>query len=526
MDRLGSRIVLAWGWRRAALAFLAGALLVLAQAPYDFFAVGFVSFPILIWLLDGATSEAGSGRLAQLRLSFGVGWWFGFGYFVAGLWWIGNALLVEADSFAWALPLAVVALPAVLAIYYGLAAVLARLFWSESIGRIAMLAFAFALAEWLRGHLFTGFPWNAIGYAAMPVPTLMQSSVLMSIVGMNALTVFVFAMPALVLSRRGRRLGFALAAILIAAHVGFGLFRLSQADLGSNTLPVRLVQPSILQNEKWDREARDRIFGTYLEMSAAAPAEGKAPPSVIIWPETAVPFILNDRPDALSTLGDLLADGQTLLAGAVRSEASPGGATRYYNSMLSIDDAGQIVDAIDKVHLVPFGEYLPFSGLLHRFGISKIVVLPEDFSSAQSRPGIKLPGGLSAVAFICYEIIFDEVVRKDAAGKDILINLTNDAWFGDTPGPRQHFRQAQLRAVETGLPLVRAANSGISGVVDGFGRIVDAYAINGVGTLDVAVPTGKGTILRLWDPVWAGWIVLAMLAAGGISGNFRARSRH
>lgn len=526
MDRLGSRIVLAWGWRRALLAFLAGALLVLAQAPYDFFAVGFLCFPILVWLLDGATSEAGSGWLARLRPSFAVGWWFGFGYFIAGLWWIGNALLVEADSFAWALPLAVVALPAVLAIYYGLAATVARLFWSESIGRIAMLAFTFAAAEWLRGNLFTGFPWNAIGYAAMPVPVLMQSSVLMSMVGMNALTVFVFAMPALALSRRGRGLGFALAAVLISAHVGFGLVRLGQADLGTETLPVRLVQPSILQSEKWDRAARDRIFGTYLEMSASPVAEGAQPPRVIIWPETAVPFILNDRPDALQTLGDLLGEDQTLLAGAVRSETTPGAAPRYYNSMTQIGDAGQIVDAVDKVHLVPFGEYLPFSSLLHRFGLSKIVALPEDFSAAQTRAAISLPGGLSAVAFICYEIIFDDVVRKDAAGKDMLINLTNDAWFGDTPGPRQHFRQAQLRAVETGLPLVRAANSGISGVVDGFGRIVDAYGVNGVGALDVAVPTGKGTSLRVWNPVVAGWIVLCLLAAGGFSGWIRARQRH
>jgi len=528
MNRLAGRIVLAWGWRRVLLAFLAGALLVLAQAPYDFFAVGFLSFPILVWLLDGATSEAGSGWFSRLRPAFAVGWWFGFGYFVAGLWWIGNALLVEADSFAWALPFAVVALPAVLAIYYALAAVAARLIWSESLGRIAALAAAFALAEWLRGALFTGFPWNAIGYAAMPMPVLMQSSVLVSMIGMNALTVFVFAMPAMVLSPRGRELGFAIAAIVVVGHVGFGMLRLAQADIGTETLPVRLVQPTILQNEKWDRAARDRIFGTYLEMSATAPIEGTVPPKLIIWPETAVPFILNDRPDALSTLGDLLGEGQMLLAGAVRSESTPGAttATRYYNSVLAINDRGEIADAVDKVHLVPFGEYLPFSFLLHRFGLSKIVALPEDFSSAQTRPALQLPGGLSAVAFICYEIIFDQITRQDALGHDILINLTNDAWFGDTPGPRQHFRQAQLRAVETGLPLVRAANSGISGVVDAYGRIVDAFGVNGVGSLDVAVPLGKGKILRLWDPVLAGWSILALFCFGGVFAHAAARRRH
>ncbi len=220
MERLAGRIILLWGWQRAFAAFAAGALLVLAQAPYDFFAVGFVSFPVLVWLLDGTTLESSGGVLRRLRPAFAVGWWFGFGYFLAGLWWIGGALLVEADEFAWALPLAVVGIPLILAFFYGLATAVARSIWSSNIGRIAALAFGFALAEWLRGFLFTGFPWNAIGYAAMPVPLLMQSDAVVGMNGMNALAVFVFAVPALLAGRRHLRFSFAVAVLLVAAGVG------------------------------------------------------------------------------------------------------------------------------------------------------------------------------------------------------------------------------------------------------------------------------------------------------------------
>ncbi|HEV7415200.1 MAG TPA: apolipoprotein N-acyltransferase, partial [Tianweitania sediminis] len=362
----------------------------------------------------------------------------------------------------------------------------------------------------------------AIGYAAMPVPLLMQSAVVVSVTGITALTVFVFAMPAMAASRKGRRAGFILGLLIVAAHVGFGYARLSAAVPAETTMPVRLVQPSILQSAKWDRAERDKIFGTYLEMSAVPPAAGAPAPQLIIWPETAVPFILNDRPDALSTLGDLLTDGQQLLAGTIRSEVN-GTQTRYYNAVTAIGDAGQILDAVDKVHLVPFGEYVPFSSLLERFGVSKIVALPEDFSASKSRGTLTLPGGLKAAAFICYEIIFDEVVRRDAQDMDVLINVTNDAWFGDTAGPYQHFRQAQLRAVETGLPLIRAANNGISGVVDAYGRVNDAFGIDAVGTLDVAVPLGKALESRWVDPSAVGWLIVGVLACAGLIGTIRAR---
>ncbi len=230
--------------------------------------------------------------------------------------------MVEADTFAWALPLAVLGLPAFLALYYGLAGYIARLVWSDGIGRIAALAATFGLAEWLRGLLLTGFPWNAIGYTAMPVPIMMQSSAVIGVAGMNVASVFVYAMPALIGTRRGMRLGLGLAALLVVGHLGYGAYRLSlpaPAPLDP-PLTVRIVQPLIDQAKKLDSGERASVFEAHLALSAA-PVEGEGRrPDLIVWPETAVPFILTDNPDALARMAEVLQDGQMLITGAVRTE--------------------------------------------------------------------------------------------------------------------------------------------------------------------------------------------------------------
>ncbi|MBZ9678072.1 apolipoprotein N-acyltransferase [Mesorhizobium sp. ES1-1] len=527
MQRLAGRIILLWGWRRALVAFLAGALAVLGQAPYDFFAACFISFPVLVWLIDGATGDASDSLLRRLRPAFAVGWWFGFGYFLAGLWWIGSALLVEADSFAWALPFALIGIPFALAFFYGFAAMIARTMWTNDIGRIAALAFGFALTEWLRGFLFTGFPWNAIGYAAMPVPLLMQSISITGMVGMNALAVFVFALPALLAARRHLRLGAALFVLLIAAHVGFGFISLSAPETpAARSLDVRIVQPAVDLSEKWDASVRDRIFATLMGLSAEAPGPGRQKPQLILWPETSVPFLFTERPDALTALGDMLAPGQMLMAGVVREEGS--GATtdsRYYNSVVAINDKGEIADAVDKVHLVPFGEYLPFADLLSRFGLEQLVAGPMNFAAGNERHAIMLPDGLRALPFICYEVIFPDLVEKGAKSAELIVNVTNDAWFGDTPGPYQHFRQAQIRAVENGLPLLRAANNGISAVVDPRGRIVDALAIDARGAIDVHLPISAQAVLSSGQRRINGMLIMLLFGMAALMLSVRQRLR-
>ena len=402
-----------------------------------------------------------------------------------------------------------------------------------------MLAATFAAMEWLRGVALTGFPWNAIGYALMPTPLMMQSVSVLGMTGMNALAVFVFAMPALLAFDRHVRLGLTLALVLVAAHLGFGYLRLAGAGTGAGadarTLRVRLVQPSIKQGLKWARDERGAVFKTYGEMSArpfrpagAAKADGKPQkPQLIIWPETAVPFLFNQHPEALASIGQMLDPGQVLLTGAVRMEgdsiSDPD--TRFYNSVVAINDQGVIYDADDKVHLVPLGEFVPFPKLLARLGITKLVDLPGGFTPGADRHPIEVAPDVRVIPYVCYEIIFPGIADRQAANADFIVNVTNDAWFGDTPGPYQHFRQAQVRAVEAGRPLLRAANDGISGVVDPYGRVVDAFALNAVGDLDVVVPITRAATGWFGPRGLVGWIFVAMLALGGIILAFGSRLR-
>ncbi|WP_419907406.1 apolipoprotein N-acyltransferase [Hoeflea sp.] len=521
MERLAGKIMLLWGPRRWIVAFCAGGLGVLSQPPFDFFAVLFISFPVLVWLLDGASGDAEAGVLGRLAPSFWTGWWFGFGYFVAGLWWLGNALLIEADEFAWALPLAVLGLPALLAVFYGLATAIARLLWSDGLGRLFALAAAFGLAEWLRSFALTGFPWNAIGYGLMPVPVMMQASALVGLFGMSALAVFIFSVPALIATRRGLVPAVAMAVLLVVAQIGFGVWRLGQPEPATgDDIVIRIVQPSVDQSQKWDDAERRRIFETLLSLTGdPGPSERK--PTHIVWPETSVPFLLTSNPEALSMIGDALDEGQTLITGAVREERDASGeATRYYNSIYVIDGSGQIAAAADKIHLVPFGEYLPFADLLQSIGLQTIASTPGTFSAGSRRHSVEVPGNRRFLPLICYEIIFPAELQVEGPPADFILNVTNDAWYGRTPGPYQHFRQAQLRAVELGMPLVRAANNGISAVTDAKGRVLDGMSQNVIGTVDIALPGKLHANWGGWTPNMGFWSIIALLLAGALVSRY------
>lgn len=490
-------VTLSSGLKRFLIALAAGALAALALPPFGFFVVCFVSFSLLVWLLDGAAGDPDRNPLARLWPAFFVGWAFGLGYFIAGLWWIGNALLIEAEEFAWALPLAVIGLPAFLAIYYGLAAALARFFWTDGFARLLALGGAFGLAEWLRGFAFTGFPWNAIHQTIMPFPLMMQSIAITGSDTMNMVAVLVFSAPALIATGRGARPAIGLAALLLGGHLGFGYYRLDLATPSAEgTRTVRLVQPVIDQAAKINDKERGRIFEEHLALTRAPARNGARRPDYVIWPETSIPFILTQNPDALVQIADTLEDGQILIAGAVRVESQ--GAEqqpRYYNSVYMIDSQGQIIGAADKVHLVPFGEYLPYESLWEKTGWSAVAAMPGGFSAARNQQMLTLPDGLKLLPLICYEIIFPGEVAEIAPGSDAIVNLTNDGWFGFTPGPWQHFLQARLRAVETGLPLMRNSNSGISAVIDSRGNVLAGLDFGSKGFIDAILPTKEPEIL-------------------------------
>ena len=521
MEQLAGRIMLLWGVKRWLVAFLAGAFAVLSQPPFDFFASLFVSFTLLVWLLDGASGMAEAGFIRRLFPAFWTGWWFGFGYFVAGLWWLGSAFLIDAEAFAWALPLAVLGLPAYLALFYGLATFIARALWSDGLGRICALALAFGLAEWLRSFVLTGFPWNAIGYGAMPVPVMMQSSALVGIFGMSALAVFVFSAPALIATKRGVIPGLVIALCLLVAHIGYGYWVLSRSEqVADSDVIVRIVQPSIEQSMKWDEAERERIFQSLINLTTDA--ESDQTPTHIFWPETSIPFVLTSNAEALSRIGNALKDGQTLITGAVRQEQAGGDQpARYYNSILVIDDSGQIVAAADKLHLVPFGEYLPARSLLEAIGLEALANVPGSFTPGSMRRTVPVSGGRHFLPLVCYEAIFPQDLKASGQSADFIVNVTNDAWYGDTPGPYQHFRQAQLRSVETGLPMLRVANNGISAVTDGRGRIIDGLSLNAIGYIDVKLPKKVAPMGSILFSTVIFWLIFVILGAVAVFSRYR-----
>jgi apolipoprotein N-acyltransferase len=519
---LADAVVVQWGWRRLLLAAAAGALSALAFAPVYAIPVLWLTLPVLVWLIDGAEAAAGTGRLARLRPAAAAGWAFGFGFFLAGLWWIGAAFLVDAPAFGWMLPVAVIALPAALACFWAVAAAVARALWLEGAPRVLVFAAVFAVAEYARGHLFTGFPWNAIGYAAMPVPLLMQSAALVGLWGVTLAAFVVFAVPAVLADHRAgrrRRQILALAAVLVAGHLGYGTWRMvADPPPPATGLAVRIVQPTIPQNARWDASQTESVMARYLDL-ARTPAAPSAPPyGLLVLPESAFPFYLTEQPDALGAIADLLPPGAALVAGAARRE--PGGSAAgappaVFNSIYVIDDRGEIRGAYDKVHLVPFGEYLPWRSLFDAMGIRQLVELPGGFTAGTRARTLRLPDGPAFAPLICYEIIFPGAVVDHNDRPSFLLNVTNDGWYASTPGPYQHFLQARVRAVEEGLPLVRAANSGISAVVDASGGVVASLGLDAVGVVDALLPSARPPTLygRIGDLGFAGGLILVFLGA-------------
>lgn len=489
---LADRLVGLSGAARLAAAWLAGGLAALAQAPLHWVPVLFVSLTALTLLLDGLAERA---PLARVVPAFAVGWAFGFGYFLAGLWWIGAAFLVEADLFAWALPIAVAAFPAGLGLYFGLAAGLAALLWRPGAGRIVALAAAIAVTEWLRGHLLTGFPWNGLGTAAAVGEVPMQAVALVGVNGLAPLAVVVFAAPAAFLGPCGRRRsGLLLAAAALAAVAGlaaWGTARLSAAsDAEVPGVALRIVQPSIDQVDKWKPENRWWIFDRLLALTRVPDATA-GETTLVVWPESSTPFLLNLSPLALEDIARALPPGGVLLAGAGRGVADPAkpeAPLDVYNSVLVVGRDGLVAGSYDKVHLVPFGEYLPFQALLERLGVEQLARLPGGFSAGTERRPLAVPGAPPAAALVCYEIIFPGAALPAGPRPGWILNVTNDAWFGDTPGPYQHFHQARLRAVEEGLPVVRAANTGISAVIDAYGRVRARLDLGETGVLPGRLP--------------------------------------
>ena len=495
---LAKPVILAWGWRRALIAFAAGVASTLALAPINVWPVMFATFPLLVWLLDGAAAA----RWGGIGAAFLTGWWFGFGYFLAGLYWVGYAFLVDAKTFGWLLPFAVTILPAGLALFTGLGLAVARLLWVPGRFRILTLAAALSSAEWLRGHVLTGFPWNAFGYALTTPLPLAESVAIFGIWGLTFVAVAVFASPAALADEasesRWPLMPVVLAAVTLAALATYGGVRLAGNPTAFvDGVHLRIMQPNVPQDEKFNYAAKQQIMSRYVALSErpdggaeGQSANGLSDVTHLIWPESAFPFFLTREPDALAAIADMLAPNTTLITGAAsRAEPVPGRVgLRAYNSIYVIDHNGTILASYDKLHLVPFGEYLPFQDFLERLGLMQLTKVQGGFLAGERRRKIALPGAPDVLPLICYEIIFPGEAVPKGERPGWILNLTNDAWFGISSGPYQHLQQARVRAIEEGLPVVRAANSGVSAVIDPLGRVVGALPLGHEGLLDSALP--------------------------------------
>jgi apolipoprotein N-acyltransferase len=459
------------------------------------------AFAGLLWLLDGVERPRGA---------FLTGWAFGTGHFLTGLYWVGIAFLVDAEQFAALMPFAVGGLAAGMGLYPGLAALAVWTSRRRGPVRVLLLAAAWLAVEWMRSWLFTGFPWNLIGSVWVLSDAMLQLGAVTGVWGLSLVTVLAAAAPSTLGDAAARPLQRWLptcVSLLVLALVwSGGALRLAMApDPASDTVPgvvLRLVQPSVDQSNKWRAELREQHLADQMAMSAGDTADAV---THVIWSETAITYSLVGDPNLRRVLARVVPPGGLLLSGAVRRSVGAG-ELRLWNSFHALDPSGEIRGTYDKFHLVPLGEYVPFRSLL---GFAKLTQGRMDFSPGPGPRTLELPGLPPVSPLICYEVIFPGGVTEPGRRPAWLLNVTNDAWFGTSSGPYQHFASARLRAVEEGLPVVRVANTGISAVVDGYGRVLHRLGLNRVGVIDSPLPRPIGT--RTLYSRFGNWVILILI---------------
>lgn len=484
------------GWKAFCVAFFLGAIGAFSFAPFHFTPILVLSFTGIVWMIDGARGTPKWGKVVFAR-----GWAFGFGYFFVGLHWTVFAFLVDPEKYAILIPLPLLILPAGLALIWGAGAALAGSFWSSSPSRIFIFAIFMTLAEYVRGHLFGGFPWNLPGTTWIPGGALSQAASIGGVYWLSLLTIFVMATPAaLVDTRKMRGIGQRvmpafIAVIMIGGGWAWGAQRLSTPTVLSSQ-HVTLVDIGLPQAEKWEIDPIEALR-RYLSILQTGT---QAPDDIVIWPEAAVPMLLLQSPGAMDAISEYIGE-RTLIVGTARrqpvlrrtdADAPPPRRSsqipaefQYHNSLavLNKDSARSGPLAIyDKHRLVPFGELaatdiIPFGNALKGL-LPKALqqAVPDGFSPG---PGPKVVSDRNTFppfnALICYEGLYPSIPRHRDAGPraDWMVIISNDGWYGPTTGPAQHYTQNRYRAIETGLPLARVASRGKTALIDGLGRQVE-----------------------------------------------------
>lgn len=446
------------GLRPVSGAFLVGGAAALGQAPLSWWWVTLPALAILMRRI--AVAPRGKAWLA---------WAGGGGYFAVALAWIVEPFLIEPEVYGWMAPFAVFFLSFGLALFWAVAALAVK-------GRYPLigLTLGLALAEMARGYVLTGFPWAMVGHVWIGAPPAQLAALL----GPSGLTLFTLLVAAGLAALRPVPVLGGLA--LFGMAFGFGLWREGQPQPDARAAVVRLVQPNAEQGLKWDPEQARLFFERQLDFTAAG-----VRPDVTIWPETAVPYLLEDYPEVGVRIAEA-GRGSPVAVGVQRLDG-----WQFWNSLAVIGPEGVPVARYDKHHLVPFGEYIPFGDALYdMFGLVAFAAQQGNGYSPGLGPGVLDFGGTvgKAVPVICYEAIFPQILRAAPERADWILQITNDAWFGTWSGPFQHMAQARLRAIEQGLPLVRVANTGVTAVVDARGAVVDSLPFGTAGYLDARLP--------------------------------------
>jgi apolipoprotein N-acyltransferase len=522
LDARDNRPIVRWadafrrltGWRRNLMAIAAGIVASLSLPPADALPFLWLAFPVLIWLLDGVQTWKGA---------LWVGWLFSFGFLAFSLYWLTFALFVAIDQYWWLVPFASSSLAFGLSIYFGIGTAIAwKVRRERPLARVLALVGMWSLAWWVYGHALTGFPWNLPGYAWTEFPWLIQIA---SVGGVYAVTLLVILAPALAAllgspsatPEQGRRATAAGIAIMILAAI-FGAVRLPSDPMP--TVPdvrLRLVQPSISQNLKWAAGRFSDNLRQHIQLSLKPADEA---PTAIVWSEAAEPFPLEKHPENAKIIGSILKPGQLLITGIDRdlTDEDP---PSFRDSIQVLNHDGDILATYDKFHYVPFGEYMPLSKYIPM--IKAVAVGDIDPTPGPGPRTIRLPGLPPVGPLICYEVIFPNDVVDRSDRPDWLIDVTNDAWFGLSAGPYQHFAMMRVRSVEEGLPLANAANDGISGVVDPYGRVTARLGLGEIGIVDADLP--KPIPETIYAKIGDGLffvMALALAAAGFVLGRRKA----
>jgi apolipoprotein N-acyltransferase len=488
-------------WQARGAAFGLGLVIASGQAPLGLWWVALPALAALCALVAAAPgARGGAGRAL----------WAGAGHFGLALSWIVEPFLIDIERHGWMAPFALLLIAFGLALFWAAAGALAHR------GRPRTLTFAVALTatEYLRGHVLTGFPWAIPGHVWIDTPVSQGAAV----VGADGLTLLAMLVAALAVT--GGIWGLRAAVVLGCLAWGGGAAHLDRAPAPDRDVTLRLIQPNTPQDIKWEAGNAGALFDRLLTLTAAPGPDGRRP-DLVIWPETSVPYLLDTSPGVVAEIA-AAGQGAPVAVGIQRSD----GALRYFNSLAVIAPDGRTAAIYDKFHLVPFGEYMPFGDLLRdAFGITALAAAEGNGYSAGLGPQVlDLGTRLGRVQpLICYEAVFPGIPQTAPVRPDWLLHVTNDAWFGTLSGPQQHLAQARFRAIEQGLPLLRAANTGISAVIDAQGRIRASLPLGTAGTLDHALPAAQG-----WTPyvLYGDWPLVLLLAGAGLAlaaGHRRAR---